>query len=682
MNPLLASWSTPFGMPPFDLIKPVHFEEAFAKAIEEHDLQVQGIAEQADEPSFKNTLVAFENAGQLLKRISLTFNNLNASCSSEDFRAIEKTWAPVLASHHAHIFLNAPLFARIDSLNSKISTLGLDVEDQKLLRRHHTDFVRAGARLSTSDRKTFANNSTRLAQLFTQFSQNVLRDESQFQMELAEESELAGLPDFVLSAARSAAIERGLKDPRVHVITLARASVTPFMIFSTRRDLRQKLWHAWCHRGEQPGEHDNRPLIKEILKLRLQQAQLLGFKHFADFALSDTMAATPEAVRQLLMRAWQPAKEKAKQERLALAQAATESTGQLHKAEDIQAWDWHHWSEKVRKATHDLDEAEIKPYLQLDSLIQAMFDVAGRLFGVRFQPRSDLAAYHARVTCWEVTDDQGHEIGLFLSDNFARSNKRSGAWMSNYREQTGSPLPTRPIVVNNNNFSSAPPGQPTLLSLDDAKTLFHEFGHGLHSLLSQCKYARLAGLHVLKDFVEFPSQIFENWLLQPEIMNRYARHFVSNQAMPATLMKKILSTQTFNQGFSTVEYVACALLDLSLHEQTNFEMLDLDQFEREGLSMIGMPGGIGMRHRIPHFSHLFSSNYYASAYYVYLWADVLVADGFDAFLEKGDPFDSQLSAALKKHVYEAGASVDPMEAFIAFRGREPTIEPMLRKRGL
>jgi len=382
------------------------------------------------------------------------------------------------------------------------------------------------------------------------------------------------------------------------------------------------------------------------------------------------------------MRAWHPARLRAIEERNDLAAIATQHTGRPHAPEDIQAWDWHYWTEKVRQEKFNLNETEIKPYLQLDRLIQALFEVANRLFGLRFQSRPDLQGYHPSVSCWEVTDSGDTHVGLFLSDNFARSTKRSGAWMSTFRDQSHLQQSVRPIVVNNNNFAQAPAGKPTLLSLDDARTLFHEFGHGLHGLLSQCRFPRLSGTSVLRDFVEFPSQILENWLLQPEILKVYATHHETGEAMPDSLIEQILKAQTFNQGFATVEYLASALVDLDLHAHTAPESLNLLEFEQQTLSELQMPGGIGMRHRLPHFSHLFSSNGYASAYYVYLWAEVLEADGFDAFTEAGDVFDQALGQSLRENIFSAGNRQDPMQAYIAFRGRPPAVDPMLRKRGL
>ncbi len=673
-NPLLQTWQTPFGMPPFESIQASHFEEAFDKALLQHQAEIAAISNNSEPPTFENTLIALEASGDLLNQTSNVFFNLSASHSSPDIQSLERNLAPKLAAHSAALYLNAALFQRIDALNQTKHQLQLDAESIRLIERYHLDFVRAGAKLQAKDRESFAQNSEKLASLFTQFSQNVLADESSFCLTLTKDEELQGLPSFVRQSAQKLAKDRGLTEPNAHAFTLSRSSITPFMTFSERRDLRKTMWNAWCQRGEHAGAHNNEPIMKEILKLRLAQARLLGYKDFSEYALADTMAGSAQQARDLLMRVWQPARLKALQER--------EDLKKLSGLNDLEAWDWHFWTERVRKEKFDLNEAEIKPYLQLHKLMQAMFHVANRLFGVNFKEVNNIAKYHDTVTGWEVTDANGQHVGLFLSDNFARSTKRSGAWMSTYRDPMHLSTSIRPIVVNNNNFSQGPEGQPTLLSLDDARTLFHEFGHGLHGLLSQVRFPRLSGTSVLRDFVEFPSQVYENWLMQPQILKEFALHAETGQAMPDDLIQKILDAQTFNQGFSTVEYVSSALVDLALHETTDLDSLNFKDFEARTLKAIDMPPAIGMRHRLPHFSHLFSSNSYASAYYVYMWAEVLDADGFDAFLEAGDLFAPEPAHKLYEHIYSAGNKQDPMQAYIAFRGRAPTVTPLLTKRGL
>jgi peptidyl-dipeptidase Dcp len=676
-NPLLEVWSDNFEMPPFEQIRADHFEPAFKTAMAAHRIELESIACQESTPDFDNTMLALEKSGASLQRVANVFYNLSASHSSDELQSVERAMAPRLAAHFNQMMLDQRLFARVDTLFQQRDPEQLDAESMRLLERWHLDFVRSGAKLSANDRTRFAEVTEQLASLYTEFSQNVLHDESNFTMVLRSGDELMGLPDFVRAAARQAAIERGLQGDDMHVITLARSSVTPFMTFSERRDLRQKLWAAWCARGEHPGARDNRPLIVEILTRRQELAFLLGYTNYAAYALDDCMARTPQAALALLEQVWAPARLRAQEEKREM-EALAASQGE---ALSLEPHDWHFWSERLRKARYDLQESELKPYLQLDHMVDAMFDVAARLFNLQFKPIHDLKLYHPSVKAWEVLGPSGEHIGIFLGDNFARSSKRSGAWMSSFRDQQALLEPHRPIVVNNNNFSQAA-GQACLLSLDDAHTLFHEFGHGLHGLLSQLTYPKLAGTNVLRDFVEFPSQLFEHWLLQPEILKRHALHVETGEPMPDALIEKILKAKTFNQGFASVEYLACALADLDLHQRTDFEGLDLQQFERDLMSRIGMPSAIGLRHRLPHFLHLFSGSGYASAYYVYLWAEVLDADGFEAFIEAGDPFDPTLAKRLHDYVYSAGNRYEPMQAYVAFRGREPAVEALLRQRGL
>lgn len=673
-NPLLSPWQTPFGLPPFERIEPSHFLQAFASAFDAHNVQINGIADLVAPPSVDNTIAPMELCGQLLRQTSLVFHNLCASNTSEALQAIERDVMPRLSAHHAAIYLNQSLFDRIDKLYQSRSAQALDAEQLRLLERYHLDFVRAGARLEGAAREQFAHNAQHLAKLFTQFSQNVLADETSYCLVLYTEDELKGLPDFVRAASRQLAKDRGLTQDHAHAITLSRSSLTPFMTFSERRDLRHKLWQAWCSRGENPGPHHNHTLMRDILQLRMEQARLLGYGNFSEFALADTMAGSATAAHDLLLRVWAPAKGRASEEYDALVKRSGLC--------DFDLWDWHYWTERIRKESFDLDDAHIRPYLQLAQLTQAMFYVAGRLFGLEFRQVDNIPRYQADVVGWEVTDAQGQHIGLFLSDNHARSGKRSGAWMSMYRDASRMDERIYPIVVNNNNFSMAPVGESTLLSLDDARTLFHEFGHGLHGLLSTVRFPRLSGTKVLRDFVEFPSQVFENWLLQPEILERFALHAHTGKPMPKELMQRMVKAQTFNQGFATVEYLASALVDLALHQETSPESIDFTAFESKTLADLGMPAAIGMRHRLPHFAHIFSSNGYASAYYVYMWAEVLDADGFDAFVEAGDIFAEEPAQRLKEHIYAAGNRQDPMQAYLAFRGRQPTVDALLTKRGL
>jgi len=675
-NPLLETWQTPFGLPPFDLIRPEHFVPALDQAFKAHMAEIEAIAGQGEAPTFANTLAAFDRSGRLRMKVGGVFHNLTASESSPALQAVEREMMPRFAAHESAIRLHEGLFARIDRLHGRRNEIGLAPEEMRLLERVHLDFVREGARLKGDARKRHAEIAERLATLYTRFRQNVLADEAGFRLVLRDEADLAGLPEGLRAAARAAGQECGEGD--VPVVTLSRSLIVPFLTFSTRRDLRELAFKAWIRRGENEGEHDNRPVAREILALRVEQARLHGYASYADYALVDRMAKTPAAVAGLLGQVWEPAKARAAAERDALAEMAR-SLGETHA---IEAWDWRHYAEKVRKARYGLDEAQLKPYFSLDRMLHAAFDTAQRLFGISFHERGDMPAYHPDVRVFEVRGRDGKPMGVFLSDNYARPTKRGGAWMSAYRMQSRSDGETLPIIVNNNNFAKAPAGEQTLLSADDVRTLFHEFGHGLHGLLSQVTYERLSGTSVLRDFVELPSQIFEHWGFEPAVLKKHALHHETGEPIPDELLARLKRARRFNQGFEAVEYTACALLDMALHARTDADGVDISAFEKAELERIGMPREIVLRHRLPHFGHLFGNGGYAAGYYVYMWAEVLDADGHDAFVEAGDPFDAAVAARLHRYIYSSGGTLDPAEAFRAFRGRDPRVEPMLDQRGL
>jgi peptidyl-dipeptidase Dcp len=573
------------------------------------------------------------------------------------------------------IYQNAELFRRVDTLMQAGADLGLSEEQARVLERYHRGFVRAGAALDAKARKRLAAIAERLAARSTTFNQNMLADEQDFLLVLDTESDLAGLPEAVRAAAAQTAAERGHEGK--HAVTLARSSVEPFLQFSARRDLREQAYRAWRQRGANGGKHDNREIVAEILALRAERARLLGFATSAEAALEFSMAKTPDNVRGLLMEVWTPARARASEEREELQKAVQAEGGNFA----IAGADWRYYAEKVRKVKFDVDEAEVKPYLQLDNIIAAAFDVAQRLFGVSFKERSDLPVYHPEVRSFEVIGAGGRHLGLFLGDYFARPSKHSGAWKSAWRGQHKlDPEEERPIVVNVMNFAKGAPGEPALLSIDDARTLFHEFGHALHSLLSDVTYPTVSGTSVERDFVELPSQLYEHWILHPEVLRRFARHYRTGDPLPEALLAKIKAARNFNQGFATVEYVASAIVDLDLHTLEDPSDLDVDAFEKESLGRIGAPDEIGMRHRIPHFQHIIGG--YASAYYSYMWSEVMDADAFRAFEEAGDIFDPALSRRLHDHIYSAGGRQDPADAYRAFRGRLPTPQALLEKRGL
>jgi len=675
-NPLLQSWMAPFGLPPFSALQPEHFEPALRQAMQQHRDELHALGGLADSPTFDNTVAAFDRAGALLQRVAAVFYNLTSSATSPALQAVQRRMAAPMAAHSSAVYMDAAVFARVDALHARRADLGLPPEALRLLERVHLDFVRAGARMAGPAQLRYAQVMEELASLTTRFAQNVLHDESQWQLVLGNEADLAGLPDFVRAAAGQAARERGVAG---HVITLSRSLVVPFLTFSQRRDLREQAWRAWAGRGEHPGEHDNREVARQILRLRNEQARLHGHASYADYALTDTMAGTHTAVQGLLGDVWPRALAAVARERQALQEVMQGEGVQ----QSIEAWDWRFWAEKVRRERFALADADVKPYFQLERMVAAAFDCASRLFGLRFTLRDDVPVYHPDVKAYEVSDESGATVGVFLQDNFARGGKRSGAWMSALRWQRRNGGPELPIILNNNNFARGATGAPTLLSLDDVRTLFHEFGHGLHGLLSNVEFGRLSGTQVLRDFVELPSQLFEHWATEPEVLRRHARHWQTDAPIPDDLMLRMQRARQFNQGYETVRYTASALVDMAVHARTEAEPpADLCAFEADLLTALGLPPGVGLNHRLVHFQHLFSSSGYAAGYYVYLWAEVLDADGFGAFTEAGSPFAPQVAARLRTHIYGSGNSVPPAEAYLAFRGRAATVQPLLLKRGL
>ena len=668
-NPFLTPWSTPFGAPPFDRIRPEHFAPAFEAGMRTHDEEIEAIASSTEAPSFSNTIEAMERSGRLLKNVGAVFFNLAASNGGEAMRGIELEFAPKLAEHATRVALHAGLFARLEILHAGRNMLGLAPDQLRLVERSHLGFVRSGAALAPADRQRMAGISQRLATLHTQFGQNVLHDEREWHLRLGPD-ELDGLPEFVRTGAAQAAADRGISG---HIVTLSRSLIEPFLTFSHRRDLRRVAHAAWISRGEHPGAQDNTQLIPEILALRAERARLLGFATYTEFRLADTMAATPAAVAGLTTEIWHAGLKQAATERDRL-QAEANIDG-LN--DELAAWDWLYYAERVRRTEYAIDEAEMKPYFLLENIQRAAFDTATRLFGIEFVERPDLATYHPDVRAYDVQEG-GRHIGLFLADPFARADKHSGAWMSSYRDQEDLDGPVTPIVVNNNNFAKA---TPALLSFDDAETLFHEFGHALHGLLSRVRYPSQSGTSVRRDFVEFPSQIFEHWFSAPETLARHALHFETGEPIPAPLIDRLLAARNFNQGFATVEYTAAAILDMALHSHPDPASIDIRAFEKTTLAALGIPAEIGPRHRPPNFQHLFAGSGYAAGYYSYLWAEVLDADGFEAFEQAGDLFEPAIAARLRT-ILASGDTRDPMELYLEFRGKLPRTDALLRHRGL
>jgi peptidyl-dipeptidase Dcp len=675
-NPLLEPWTGPFEAPPCARLDAVHFRPAFDAALESAHAEIAAIAANPEPATFENTIEALERSGRRLSKVSSVFFNLVSADANDEMQAIEREIAPRLARHRDDIFLNRALYDRVAAVQARRGSHGLSDEQGRVLERYHVLFTRAGAGLADDVKTRLAAINQRLATLGAEFGQNVLADEKSWRLVLEAPKDLEGLPGWLAASAARAAADRGLSGK--HVVTLARSSVEPFLQFSARRDLRERAFAAWSARGEHPGPTDNRGIAVEIVKLRAERAKLLGFGSFAEFRLADTMAKTPEAARALLESVWTPALARAAEEEAALQAIAAEEGGKF----SIAPWDWRYYAEKRRKRLFDLDEDTIKPYLTLDRMIEAAFFVAGRLFGVNFVERFDIPLYHPDVRSWTALDRNGAPLALFLGDYFARPAKRSGAWSSGFRKQEKLDRLVLPIVVNVLNLAKPPDGEPPLLGFDEARTLFHEFGHALHAMLSSVTYPLISGTSVATDFVEFPSQVYERWLERPEILRRFALHRKTGEPMPKHLLDKVMEAQRFNQGFATVEYAASAFVDLDLHAQREPEKVDVVAFEKQELDRLKMPEAIAMRHRTPHFQHIFSSGGYAAGYYSYLWSEVLDADGFEAFEETGDIFDPALAAKLLEFVFSAGNLRDPETAYEKFRGRAPEPGALMRKRGL
>ncbi|MEM7351037.1 MAG: M3 family metallopeptidase [Acidobacteriota bacterium] len=671
-NPLLADWDTPFGTPPLDVIEEAHLLPAFEVVLTRHSAQIEAIATNPEPPTFDNTLLAMQQSGTELGRISLVFSNLTGSASNDEIRAIQREMSPRLAAHGASITLNPDLFSRIDTLYQTRDELGLSPQQARLLETTHEDFIRAGAQLEEADRERFAEIRSSLAGLYTQFAQNEQADREAWTLELSAE-DVAELPDYLVSAAAGAAADRGLEG---HVVTLARSSVEPFLQSSPNRAQREVAWRAWTQRGDNDNDHDNKETIRQILTLRLELANLLGFETFAHYRTSGTMAGTPEAALSLMEQVWWPARNRALEEAVDIEERIA-AAGLGH---ELEPWDWRYYTQQVRAERYDLDESEVKAYLQLDNMIDAMFYVAEQLFSISFVERDDIPTYHPDVRVWEMRNPEGEIAGIFYGDFFARPGKRGGAWMSAFRPQNGL-TGDIPLILNNCNYNKPAEGEAALLSFTDAVTLFHEFGHGLHGLLSNTEFPSLAGTSVDRDFVEFPAQIYEHWLSQSEVLERFALHHESDEPMPPELLERVLKATKFNQGFATVEFLSSGFVDLAYHLNTDPAALEIDAFENDVLTRRKSLDDIPMRHRSTHFLHTFAGEGYSSGYYSYLWAGVLDNDGFAAFEEAGDIFDSELAQKLYDNVYSAGDTQPAMDAYVGFRGREPNVEALLRNRG-
>ncbi|KJS11196.1 MAG: peptidase M3 [Hoeflea sp. BRH_c9] len=675
----MFDWSAPLGLPEFARIADADFAPAFDTALAEHDAEIEAIAANPEPADFVNTIVALELAGDKLSKVSSLFWNRAGTDTNDAIQALERDIAPLMSRHYSKIAMNPALFERVDALYRNRNDIGLTPEQDRLLERIWKSFVKSGAALDQAGQKRLAEVGEKLAGLGAQFGQNVLADERDYLLLLEDEADLAGLSDDLRAAMAAVAEDLGHKGK--YAVTLSRSIIEPFLSTSERRDLRETAFKAWIARGAKGGATDNAALISQIIALRTEKAQLLGYASYAAYKLDDTMAKTPEAVEALLGDVWTRAVERAGIDRADLAELIAEEGGN----HEVAAWDWRHYAEKLKARRFDFSEAELKPYLPLNRMIEACFDVANRLFGVTMIERKDIKGPHKDARVFEVRGRDGEMIATFIADYFARPSKRSGAWMSGMRSQHKLGMPDgssgeKPIITNVMNFAKPAAGQEALLSLNDARTLFHEFGHALHGMLSDVTYPSLSGTSVSRDFVELPSQLYEHWLTVPEILEKHARHYKTGEPIPRALLDKVLAAQTFNAGFAAVEFTASALVDMAWH--TAGEKADPATFEAETLKKLGMPEAIAMRHASPHFLHVFSGEGYSAGYYSYMWSEVLDADAFAAFEETGDPFHPEMAERLLTHVYSAGGSRDPGELYQAFRGRMPDATAMLEKRGL
>ena len=670
MNPLLQDWTGPFGLPAFPDFATDDFAPAFEAALVQARNEIDAIAADPAAPTFANTIEAMERAGRGLDRVASIFFNLAGADTNDAMEALQRDLSPRLSAHHSETMMNAALFARVDALAGQMSDLGLTPEQERVLTLYHRMFVRAGAKLEGAGRTRLREVLERLATLGTAFGQNVLADEKSWMLPLGPD-DLDGLSDDLRAAMAEAAAERGTDG---YVVTLSRSLIVPFLQTSKRRDLRETAFRAWAARGANGGDTDNRAVVAETLALRQERAQLLGYPDFASYKLEPEMAKTPGTVRDLLMAVWAPAR--------ARAEADAGKLEDLMRADGVngplEPWDWRFYAALRQAQEHDFDDAVLKPYLELDNMLAAAFDVAGRLFGLSFHP-IEATLYHPDARVWEVRQGERH-IGVFIGDYFARSSKRSGAWCSSFRSQSKLDGEVRPITINVCNFAKAPAGEPNLLTFDDAHTLFHEMGHALHNLLSDVTYEFLSGTSVARDFVELPSQLYEHWLETPEVLTAHARHATTGEPMPRDLMDRLIAARNFGQGFSTVEYLASALVDLDFHAGP--APSDPMAAQEATLSGLGMPKAIVMRHATPHFQHVFAGDGYSSGYYSYMWSEVMDADAFAAFRETGDVFDPETAQRLADCILSAGGSREAAELYTEFRGRLPGVEALLEQRGL
>ena len=686
VNPFFQEWTTEFEVPPFLDIKDEHYMPAYKKGMEENLKEIDLIVNNTEDPSFANTIEELERTGKLLTKVQRVFSNLASSNTNPKLQELQRELSPMLSAHYDKIALNEDLFNRVEEIWNKRESVDLTNEQQKLLRDTRNQFVRSGALLGDDEKKQITRINSKISELSTEFGQNLLAETNGFEL-ILNKSDLDGLSEDVISAAYEAASQKmdkadsenekeKYKDK--YVFTPHRTSMYPFLTESTRRDLREKLYNSYVMRGDNNNETDNKKIAAQIAKLRAERANIMGYKSHAHFVLDENMLKTPEEVYDLLIQLWKPALKRAKAE-VADMQAVADSEGKEFK---IAAWDWWHYSEKVRKEKYDLDESAIRPYLSLDNVIQGVFNTTNKLWGLNFREIFDIDSYHPDARVWEVTDKDGSHLAIFIGDYFTRSNKRGGAWMSSFKGQSNLDGRQRPIVVNVCNFPAPVGDNPSLLSFENAVTLFHEFGHAMHGILTDVTYGSMAGTSGPRDFIELPSQLLEHWVSEPEVLKSFATHHETGESMPDELIEKLLKAGKFNQGFINTEYLAASLLDMDWHTMSVLDAQNIsDNFEKSSMNKIGLIDQIAPRYRSTYFAHIFSGGY-SSGYYSYVHAAVLDSDAFEAFKEAGDVFDSELSSKLRKEIYEKGSTEEAMDLYVNFRGRKPIIAPLLKVRGL
>ncbi|MCB1181887.1 M3 family metallopeptidase [bacterium] len=675
-NPFFTEWDTPYGTPPFDRIALAHYEPAFAEGMKRHDAEIAAIVADPAAPTFENTIAAMDRAGALLRRVGNVFSAMNGTMSDDEMRAIAKRVAPLRSQHRDAILLNAELFARVDAVHAGLDQLELDAEQRRLVTETWKEFVRGGANLADADKEKLKALNEELSLLSLEFGENVLKDTNDFVMFVTDAADLDGLPEASIEAAAEEA--NGRDHAGEWAFTIHKPSLIPFLQYSTRRDLREKMYKAYINQGDNGNESDNNRIAAKMASLRVERANLLGFPSHAAYVLDDNMARTPDAVYDLLNKLWEPSLAKARAEAAEFQAMIDAGNGGF----ELAAWDWWYYAEKVKKAKYDLDEAMLRPYFELENVRAGLFDVVNRLWGITFNERPDIPVYQADVKAYEVRDRGGELLAIWYSDYFPRESKRGGAWMSSFRKQfmrDGERV--IPVIYNVGNFTKPTADKPALLSVDEVGTMYHEFGHALHGMMSMCQFQSLSGTAVARDFVEMPSQVMENWAFEPEVLDVYAKHYQTGERIPQELVDKLERSKQFNQGFASTEYLAASLLDMDWHTLETTELQDVPAFEKASLDRMGLIPEIAPRYRTTYFRHIFAGGY-SAGYYSYVWAEVYDADAYQAFRETGNIFDPQTAQSFRTNILAAGGSEDPLVLYERFRGKDPSIAPLLERKGL